>query len=293
MALRVWWAHVNEVEVREADDLYVCNEVLVATLDRVIVDAPVIVEVKTTSQRVHDVERYWWWQAQAQLACTGYEHVEFAVLDASMTLQGFTVMPDTNAMRDIVDAAGMFLERLADGVEFIDAKPTPPDARELDANGRRLIHAWRILAAHADEIDGAIKRYKGMLDHALGDADSGTINGTEVVRRMYRTTRERDRHRALAQGTTRGCGRVHQATVNKYVCGSPMTAHEYTFGSNPMRVHYAVAFGQAVCNRPGAYRVTCDPAQVTCITCKRMARWGDVPIYDDQRRGTSDPNGAR
>ena len=185
-----WWAHVHGVEVREVDELFVCNEVMVATLDRMVVGAPVIVEVKTTSQRVHDVERYWWWQAQAQLACTGHERVEFAVLDGSMTLQSFTVLPDDDAMSNVVDAAALFLERIADGEMFVDDRqPAPLDALELDAHARALVHAWRLAQRQSDLLGADIGRLKGMVDHALGAHDSGTVNGNEVVRRMYRTVR--------------------------------------------------------------------------------------------------------
>jgi putative phage-type endonuclease len=185
-----WWAHVHDTEVREVDHLFVVNEVLIATLDRMVVNAPVIVEVKTTATRVHDVERYWWWQAQAQLACTGYERVEFAVLDASMTLQSFTVMPNPTAMANVVEAAAMFLERLQDPDELFTEAPKPaPESVELDAHARGLVHAWRIAQRQSDLLGDDIGRLKGMVERALGAFDAGTINGHEVVRRMYRTTR--------------------------------------------------------------------------------------------------------
>jgi putative phage-type endonuclease len=185
-----WWAHVHGTEVREVDELYVCNEVLIATLDRMVVDAPVIVEVKTTSQRVHDVERYWWWQAQAQLACTGYERVEFAVLDGSMTLQSFTVQPNITAMCNLVTEATLFLARVNDPDEtFTDEVGAAPKAVELDAQARELVRRWRIYAARADELNVAVQRVKGILDHTLGAFDVGMVDGTEAVRRMYRTTR--------------------------------------------------------------------------------------------------------
>jgi putative phage-type endonuclease len=206
-----WWAHVHGVEVHEVDELFVCNEVMIATLDRVVADQPVVVEVKTTSTRVHDVERYWWWQAQAQLACTGYERVEFAVLDGSMTLQSFTVEPDAAAMANAVDAAGLFLERVADGELFVnDTQPAAPDAWELDAHARSLVHAWRMAQRQADLLSVDIQRLKGMVDRALGAHDSGTINGAEVVRRMYRkgarlidATRLRADHPDIAEEYTR------------------------------------------------------------------------------------------
>lgn len=215
-----WWAHVHDTEVREVDVLYSCNKVLIATLDRVIVDEPVIVEVKTTSQRVHDVERYWWWQCQAQLACTGFERVEVAVLDGSMTLQSFTVLPDADAMHAVVDEAAAFLKRVDDPVECAaminEVQPAPPASVELDAHARTLVKAWAFAQARASVLDDDIGRIKGMLDHALGKCDSGTVNGREVIRRMHRTYRN-------ALDITRL--RKEQPEVVKEYAKEPTTSH--------------------------------------------------------------------
>jgi YqaJ-like viral recombinase domain len=188
-----WWAEVHGVEVREATDLYMVDGVLIATLDRIVEHAPpqgmgrVALEVKTTATRVHDVERYWWWQAQAQLACTGFDRIEFAVLDASMRLQSFTVEPEPTAMRNLVDAARAFLDRVNDPtVNLDDIAHTPPDAVELDAEGRSLLRAWRFAQQRLDEMTRDVQTIKGILDRTLGACDSGTVNGNEVVRRYHR-----------------------------------------------------------------------------------------------------------
>jgi putative phage-type endonuclease len=185
-----WWADAHDVRVREVDELFTCNEVMVATLDRVVVDAPIIVECKTTRTVVHDVERYWWWQAQAQLACTGYERVEFAVFDGTFRFKAFTVLPDLTAMSNAVEAAALFLEQLDAGVSFMDyEQPRASDALELNVHGREMVRWLRIFTARADELHTEVQRLKGMIDHHLGAHDVGTVNGNEVVRRMYRTTR--------------------------------------------------------------------------------------------------------
>lgn len=186
-----WWAHVNEVEVREVDELYTCNEVLVATLDRVVVGEPIIVEVKTTSVRVHEVERYWWWQAQAQLACTGFDRIEFAVLDGTLRLQSFTVLPEPTAMANIVEAAGMFLAAVKDPAnDFDDVTFNAPESIELtEPAAREALRWWRNFQRQRDELDAEIGKLKGIIDRALGPCGAGTINGHEVVRRMHRTVR--------------------------------------------------------------------------------------------------------
>lgn len=188
-AVAQWWAAEHDVDIAEARDLYMVNDVLIATLDRIVVDQPVALEVKTTANRVHDVERYWWWQAQAQLACTGFERIEFAVLDGTLRLQSFTVEPDATAMANIVEAAGMFLAAVRDGTDLGDVDYSAPVAIELDAEARSALRAWRFAQQRRDDLDADIGKLKGIIDRALGPCGSGTVNGNEVVRRMHRTVR--------------------------------------------------------------------------------------------------------
>lgn len=209
-AVAQWWAAEHGVDIAEAHDLYMVNDVLIATLDRIVVDQPVALEVKTTANRVHDVERYWWWQAQAQLACTGFERIEFAVLDGTLRLQSFTVEPDATAMANIVEASGMFLAALRDGTEFDDVDYTAPPTVELNASARNALHAWRVAETARNALDDDIGKLRGILDRALGPCDRGTVNGNEVVRRMHRTvrnaidtTRLRNDHPDLAREYTK------------------------------------------------------------------------------------------
>ena len=187
-AIGQWWAAEHNAEVAEAPLLYVVNGVLIATLDRLIVGEDAALEIKTTTRHVHEPERYWWWQCQGQLACTGFERIELAAFDGSMTLQSFTVYPDDDAIARLVVAAADFLAAVERGDEFDDPKPTG-ESIELDARTRHLAHSLHVAEVRADEINKDIGILKGRLDHALGAHDVGTINGKPAVRRMYRTMR--------------------------------------------------------------------------------------------------------
>lgn len=184
-----WWADEHNAPVAEAPELYVANDTLIATLDRIVIDAPEAVEVKTTSMRVHEVSRHWWWQCQCQLACTGFERVHVAVLDQSMRLQSFTVMPDPDAWVRMLDAARTFLDRIEAGEVIDDTVPRTADAVELDTATRELVRTLRLAQARAESLNDDIGKLKGYVSAHLGTHNVGTVEGVPVVRRQTRTVR--------------------------------------------------------------------------------------------------------
>lgn len=189
-AIAQWWAAVHGAEITEAPELFMVNGVVIATLDRLIVDQPAALEVKTTNKRVHEVERYWWWQCQAQLACTGFDRIEVAAFDASMLLQSFTVQPDLDAMQRLIDEAGAFIERCKSREPIEDEPHAPaPDAIELGVEARIMVQEMRKHMVALDVVNREIGYFKGRIDQLLGAHNVGLINGREVVRRVYRTTR--------------------------------------------------------------------------------------------------------
>src|SRR5215471_10456904 len=214
-----WWADVHGATITDAPTLFIANDAVVATLDRLIIGEPAALEVKTTTRPVHGVARYWWWQCQAQLACTGFERIEVAAFGASMTLQSFTVYPDDDAMARLVHAARSFIEAIEAGDDVAEIPaPRPTDAIECDAHLRGLIKAWRFAQHRAEILDDDIKRLRGMVDTTLGVHNSGMVNGAEVVRRFTRTTRNaidaqrlRDEYPEVAAAVTK------PATTSTYV----------------------------------------------------------------------------
>jgi hypothetical protein len=97
------------------------NDVVMATLDRRIVGSDTdAVEIKTTTRRVSEPERCWWWQCQAQCLAAGLQRVHLAVLDRSMDLATYVVDADTNAMTFIAEQATKV-------IAFIHRGEPPPD----------------------------------------------------------------------------------------------------------------------------------------------------------------------
>lgn len=189
-AVAEWWANENHVDVIDAPELFIVNEVLIATLDRLIVQHPnEALEVKTINTRVTDIidaPRSWWWQAQTQLACTGFDVINFAVLDASLSLRSFTVEPDHDAITTLVEGARVFLDavehaRATGEVVIEQAEFTPPDAVELGPTVGMYVRAARVLAKRIDIDTADMQRLKALIKHALGASDVGTIDGREVA----------------------------------------------------------------------------------------------------------------
>jgi putative phage-type endonuclease len=198
-AVARWYAEEYGVELVEPDVLYVvgyASETLgaiCATLDRQIVGIRTALEVKTSASYVHEVERYWYWQAQAQALAADLDRVRFAVLDASLDLQSFTVEPNERDQAELLTRAHDFLG-------YVRAKERPPDswisramverlypdpkpiAVELDpARVRSMIGRLATARKRIREYEADAAALCAMLLYELGDATDGTIDGELVV----------------------------------------------------------------------------------------------------------------
>lgn len=200
-AVADWWAAEHELEIEEVGELYVAGGSVMATLDRRILGHEAALEVKTTAKRLSEPERYWWWQAQAQLACTGYERIELAVLDGSMLLTSYTILPDLDAQHDLLDRAARFLEHVAEGrippgaaVSKDGIRRLYPDPTEesielvavVNANGRTLdprivLRSLKTAKARLKREEHEVAKLEGILRTQLRNAERGTIDGKLAV----------------------------------------------------------------------------------------------------------------
>lgn len=167
--------------------------VLCATLDREIVGTHSALEVKTSAHYVHEIERYWYWQAQAQMLCADLASVHFAVLDASLDLQSFTVAPNYEDQARLLERAIKFLRYVRRkemppdtwlsraGVERLYPDPKP-EAVELDperAGG--MLRKLALARRRAQEYKRDADTLAAMILYELGDFQDGTIDGRLVV----------------------------------------------------------------------------------------------------------------
>jgi putative phage-type endonuclease len=216
-AVARWWADEAGVAVVEPDVLYVVIPegdelgVLCATLDREIVGTHSALEVKTSATYVHEIEPYWRWQAQAQMLCADLASVHFAVLDATLDLQHFTVEPDYDAQRELLTRARDFLGYVRSGTMPPDAYlsrgaverlyPDPkPIEKELDADRARAMLAKLALARRrVREYEADAQALSAMILYELGDATKGTIDGRLVVQQSVVHAHDLDTKRLRAE----------------------------------------------------------------------------------------------
>jgi predicted phage-related endonuclease len=192
-AIAEWWSDDAGVIVYSPTELYVYDDLVMATLDRGIYGSVSdALEIKTTNRHITEVERYWWWQTQAQCLCADLERVHLAALDASLDLKTFVIEADMWAMSLIAELAGK-------AMDYIRRGEIPPEA-ELEYRHFEKLHP-RAITTSVDLDDdvaqavaelGRIRNDKRVLDAdeeavkatiaaVLGDAASGMWEGTEIV----------------------------------------------------------------------------------------------------------------
>lgn len=211
-AVASWWGQEHGHELAEATDLYVANGVVCATLDREIHGERAALEVKTTALRVSEPVRYWYWQAQAQLACTGYDRIELAVLDGSMALSSYTVHPDASAIEALLSRAARFVDYVnrgqippgagvsREGIRRLYPDPTD-ETVELEAtvdehgrviDPRRLVRELKVAKARLKREEHAVGKLEAILRTQLRNAERGTIDGVLAVTLKVEHRRELD-----------------------------------------------------------------------------------------------------
>jgi predicted phage-related endonuclease len=192
-AIAEWWADDHGVQLYEPNVLYTVNDVVMATLDRLIIgNGTDAVEIKTTAKHVSGPERYWWWQCQAQCLCVRLERVHLAVLDASMDLAAYVVEADDDAMAIILDKA-------AKAMDFIRRGECPPGAPLAYRHHERLhprhddsvieltddlaadVAALARVREERRQLDKEEETYKTRLAGALGSAGVGLWEDNVIV----------------------------------------------------------------------------------------------------------------
>ena len=191
-AVASWWEEEHGIALVEPAELYVYDDVLIATLDRLVVGTNIAVEIKTTNRFVHDLERSWYWQAQTQMLAACLDQVHVVVLDPSMELKLFEIEPDAEDQALLVEAAKKFLHHVRAGELPPDVELTyraastlhqevRQDVVELDDEVLRWCESLATLQSRVTELHIDEDALKGMIAHRLGDAAEGTHNGRTIV----------------------------------------------------------------------------------------------------------------
>lgn len=194
-AVAEWYSAELGLALEEPEVLYLDGTgSLCATLDRRVVGTLVGVEIKTTGHYVREPEAYWVIQAQAQMLCAGLERVELAVLDASLDLEVYPVLPDRPLQRELQARARDFLGWIRAGEMPPDLPLDYPTARalypvadpeaepvELDAEALSWVRSLRTVSERIKGLETEASTLRGMVARVLGNATEGVHEGARVV----------------------------------------------------------------------------------------------------------------
>jgi len=182
------------LEIDTPEVMYL-NDRIISTLDgrAKFPDDHVIVEAKTNNFWSHGQElpSSWFWQAQAQMFCTGTDLVQFVVLDKHMRLGMDMVERHERSVEHMIEAVESFCtaideERLPDDIALTvpqvnDLYPKAEGEVELDHSSLVLIDEWNAIKEAMKDLDSKEKRVKDALANLLRDSEFGSVNGQRVL----------------------------------------------------------------------------------------------------------------
>jgi putative phage-type endonuclease len=206
-AIATWYADEFRCSLVEPELLYIFNNCLIATLDRVLMPAgtaepDTAVEIKSTRRYISEPDRYWYLQCQVQLLCSGFKHVVLVVLDDSDELKTFTIEPEPEIQGLLAEAASTFVADIRTGrlperlgtLPYRAAAALHPtverQAVELDNDTAGWCRALVCLQSRIRDLESEADVLKGMVARKLGDAAEGHFDGRTLVtwRSVTRTT---------------------------------------------------------------------------------------------------------
>jgi len=135
-----WFAQEMDWHVTKNTLMFVRGH-LAATPDYWTSDVQDLVEIKTTAKIIDDPERYWIWQVQGQMLCTGAERAHIVWVDGSMDIKNVTIQADADMQAKLWSTSELFMlgvqeELMPDWVEMearhiIAMYPDPVDSIEI------------------------------------------------------------------------------------------------------------------------------------------------------------------
>lgn len=184
---------------------------IIATLDAQGIDDPsLVVEAKTTNSWASGdaFPDSWFWQAQAQMFCTGAPKVVFIILDRHMRFCFEFVEASKDAQDDMWDKVEAFCSAIDRGEipehETLTAPmvaelhPEPAGEVELDNSAIALLAQWQGVKESISLLEKEERDLKDALARTLLDKEYGTVAGRRVVSWKMQESRRLD-SKALAE----------------------------------------------------------------------------------------------
>lgn len=177
------------------------NGRIISTLDGVRNNPVTVFEAKTTTAWVagDPILPEWYWQAQAQMFCTGVGTVTFIVLDRQLRITMFDVELNVDDVAVMIEKVNAFCEaideeRLPEDVplsaEQVSQLHPTPDAGEIElgAAGLDLLQRWQSAKEMLKHYEQEEASLKDAIANLLRNHDAGTIDGQKIVTYKAQTT---------------------------------------------------------------------------------------------------------
>lgn len=180
------------------DEMYAEGR-LIATLDGIA--GAQIFECKTTTSWIagSPIPPEWYWQAQAQMICTGADHVTFVVLDKRMNIEMFDVHYNdddaylirerTDQFWQAVDAGKLPDDTPLSKEQVAQLHPEPLGEVEIGSTGLALVQEWQAVKSALADMTKRKEALENQLANILRDKQIGTIDGQPVISFKQQTTR--------------------------------------------------------------------------------------------------------
>jgi predicted phage-related endonuclease len=219
-----WWADDHRCKVVEPDVLHVRGRVM-ATVDRMVLDTGMPVEIKNPSRRVREPEQYWIDQCQAIMWTVDTDEIVLVWFDSSMEIHDRVINRDPEFGPELARRADEFMAAIDLGIvpdwvtlsydNIAALHPDPAGRVVLDNNGLELVRKLDTIRLIRRDAEADEKRVKDELARLLGEAAVGTWAGLEVLTwKAIKGTRVLD-HKRLAED--------HPDLVAEYMVDRPGT----------------------------------------------------------------------
>lgn len=197
-------SNVLGIELHTPDFMFARGR-FIATLDaQGVQDYDTIVEAKTTNSWASGdaLPDSWFWQAQAQMYCTGAPKVTFVILDRHLRLCFETVESNTDAQNEMWDRVEAFCRAIDQGEipqhetltapTIAELHPIPVGEVELDSSAIALVAQWQGLKESISLLEKEEKQVKDAIARILLDKEYGTVAGRRVLSWKMQETKRFD-----------------------------------------------------------------------------------------------------
>ena len=200
-AIATWWGDETGYDVEEPPWLYTHGR-LMATVDRIAHTRTGLwhpVEIKTTTERSREPQRYWLDQCQTIMLCTGTKFLDLVWFDPGMDLRDERVYADPALQDQIVERAERFMAAIDLGMlpDWITPSysnvqslhPHPVGAVEFDDAALDLVRNLEAVRAVKREAEKDERRLRDAIAALVLDNECAVWQGYEVL--SWRPTAER------------------------------------------------------------------------------------------------------